>query len=129
MSATIFTLENGTPYIKKRTEEGWTADFVFNRQSLPWVSGSTFYYWGISGETNPSNYADNNLSFGFTDDAKIIWKTIKYSPIETVSGLSNHYTTVTGSTPTLCDDGTSQDFNITIVFSTNIDACISNYAP
>ena len=125
MSATIFTLENGTPYIKKRTEEGWTADFVFNRESLPWVSGSTFYYWGISGETDPSNYADNNLSFGFTDDAKIIWKTLKYSPIETVSGYDNHYTTVTGSTPTLCEDGTSQDFNITIVFKryTKLEDC------
>ena len=125
MSATIFTLENGTPYIKKRTEEGWTADFVFNRESLPWVSGSTFYYWGISGETDPSNYADNNLSFGFTEDAKIIWKTIKYSPIETLSGYTNHYTTVTGSTPTLCEDGTSEDFNITIVFKryTKLENC------
>lgn len=125
MSTNIYLLENGTPYIKKRTEEGWTADFVFNRESLPWVSGSTFYYWGISGETDPSNYADNNLSFGFTEDAKIIWKTIKYSPIETVSGYTNHYTTVTGSTPTLCEDGTSQDFNITIVFKryTKLEDC------
>ena len=116
MSVTIYTIENGTPYIRKRTEEGWTADFVFNRESLPWVSGSTFYYWGISGETDPSNYADNNLSFGFTDDGKIIWKTIKYSPIDTLTGYESHYTTVTGATPTLCEDGTSADFNITIVF-------------
>jgi len=125
MSTNIYLLESGTPYIKKRTEEGWTADFVFNRESLPWVSGSTFYYWGISGETDPSNYADNNLSFAFTEDAKIIWKTIKYSPIETLSGYTNHYTTVTGSTPTLCEDGTSEDFNITIVFKryTKLENC------
>ena len=116
MPPNIYTLENGTPYIRRRTEEGWTADFVFNKESLPWVSGSTFYYWGISGETNPSNYADNNLSFGFTDDGKIIWKTIKYSPVDTLTGYESHYTTVTGATPTLCEDGTSADFNITIVF-------------
>lgn len=116
MPPNIYTLENGTPYIRRRTEEGWTADFVFNKESLPWVSGSTFYYWGISGETNSSNYADNNLSFGFTDDGKIIWKTIKYSPVDTLTGYESHYTTVTGATPTLCEDGTSADFNITIVF-------------
>ena len=116
LTNTIYQIENGIPFIKKRTEEGWTADFVFNRESLPWVSGSTFYYWGISGETDPSNYADNNLSFGFTDDGKIIWKTIKYSPMDNSTGYTSHYTTVTGVTPVLCYSGTTEDFNITIVF-------------
>ena len=116
MSATIFRLEYGTPYIKKRTERGWTADFVFNRESLPWVSGSTFYYWGISGETISSNYADNNLSFQFTEDGRICWKTIRYYPVSGLSGYTKNYEIFSGQTPTLCDDGTSEDFNITITF-------------
>ena len=116
MSATIFRLEYGTPYIKKRTEQGWTADFVFNRESLPWTDGSTFYYWGISGETIASNYADNNLSFQFTDDGRICWKSVKFYPVSGLSGYTNNYVVVSGQTPTLCVDGTSEDFNITITF-------------
>lgn len=114
--ANIYRLEYGSPYIRKRTESGWTADFVFNRETLPWSSGSTFYYWGISGETIDKNYADNNLSFQFTDDGKIVWKTIKYQPISTFTGFTSHYHLVSGVTNTLCEDGTSEDFNITITF-------------
>lgn len=116
MSSTIYRLEYGSPYIKKRTEEGWTADFVFNRESLPWISGSTFYYWGISGETIDYNYADNNLSFQFSENGEIIWKSIHYEPKSTLTGYTNQYNVVTGSTPQLCDMGTSLDFNVTITF-------------
>jgi hypothetical protein len=112
----IYELESGSPYIRKRTENGWTLDFVFNRNGLPWNDGSVFYYWGISGETIDYNYADNNLSFGFTDDGKIIWKAIHYTPISTVSGYTNVYNIVSGETTTLCSGGTVNDFNITITF-------------
>ena len=118
LNTTIYQLENGTPYIRKRTENGWTLDFVFNRNGVPF-SGATnnvFYYWGISGETNPSFYADNNLSFSFTTNAEIIWKAIHYNPLSTVSGYTNNYTLFSGLTPTLCANGTTNDFNITITF-------------
>ena len=118
LTNTIYQLENGTPYIRKRTENGWTLDFVFNRNGVPF-SGATnnvFYYWGISGETNPSFYADNNLSFSFTTNAEIIWKAIHYNPLSTVSGYTNNYTLFSGLTPTLCANGTTNDFNITITF-------------
>lgn len=117
--ANIYRLEYGTPYIKKRTESGWTADFVFNREDLNWSNGSTFYYWGISGETLEKNYADNNLSFSFSDDGKVVWKSIRYEPKPTVTGYTNLYSVTSGETSTLCENGTSDDFNLTITFKRN----------
>lgn len=119
--ATIYTLESGVPYIKTRTEQGWTADFVFNREGFPWLSGSTFYYWGISGETVDYNYADNNLSFQFTPDGRIRWVAIHYYPQEEVLNETNIYPIVSGQTPVLCSGGTSNDFNITITFKRYLD--------
>ena len=115
--AKIYRLEYDSPYIRKRTENGWTIDFVFNRETQPWVSGSTFYFWGISGETIDYNYADNSLSFQFTDDGKICWKTIRYTPISNPTGYTNTYQIVSGVTEDiLCENGTNNDFNITITF-------------
>jgi hypothetical protein len=103
--------------IRRRTEEGWTLDFVFNRESNEWLSGSTFYYWGISGETVQRNFADNNLSFSFTDDGRIKWESYRYSGVcDTTSGYTESFYVSSGQTPVLCSDGTSSDFNITIVF-------------
>ena len=65
--------------IKRRPENGWTLDFIFNRQSLDWIYGSTFYYVGVPNESNIKNYADNNLSFSFTNDGAITWQSIHYS--------------------------------------------------
>ena len=112
----IYRLEYETPYIRKRTELGWTADFVFNRNNLNWQYGSVFYYWGISGETIDSNYADNNLSFQFTNDGRICWKAIHYFPVSGLSGYTNGYNIVSGQTTQLCENGVSDDFNITITF-------------
>ena len=114
--ANTYFIENGTPWIRKRTEKGWTLDFVFNKQILPWVSGSTFYYWGISGETADYNYADNNLSFQFTENGEICWKAIHFFPVENSTGYTNNYNITSGKTETLCESGTSDDFNITITF-------------
>jgi hypothetical protein len=123
--ATIYYLESGDPYIRRRTENGWTLDFVFNKDGYNWISGSTFYYWGISGEANPSNYADNNLSFSFTEDGRVLWKAIhsKYD-----NSNAPIYYTITGQTDVLCSGGTSNDFNLTITFERNetLDNCDLN---
>lgn len=106
--------------IRRRTEEGWTLDFVFNKEGSPWSSGYTFYYWGLSGGTNQKDFADNNLSFSFTDDGRIKWESYRYSGIcNSVSGYSEVYYTSTGQTPVLCTGGTSEDFNISIVYKRN----------
>jgi hypothetical protein len=116
--ATTYILESGDPYIRRRTEKGWTLDFVFNRDDYDWADGSTFYYWGISGETEQKNYADNNLSFSFTEDGRIMWKAIRYK-FDSCDGLL--YYTTTGQTAVLCSGGTLNDFNITITFERNVE--------
>lgn len=106
--------------VRKRTELGWTLDFVFNRDSLPWSSGSTFYYWGILNESEQNNYLDNNLSFSFTDDGRIKWEKYHMSGYcDTVSGYTEVNYIASGQTEILCSGGTSNDFNITIVFIRN----------
>jgi hypothetical protein len=104
--------------IRRRTEKGWTLDFVFNKEDIEWSNGSTFYYWGISGETVVRNYADNNLSFSFTGDGRIKWESYRYSGVcDNVSGYSESFYVSSGVTPTLCLNGTSTDFNVTITFT------------
>lgn len=103
--------------VRKRTEKGWTLDFVFNRDSRPWSDGKTFYYWGIVNEPSLLNFVDNNLSFSFTSDGKIMWESYRYSGYcDSISGYTNNYYISSGETPTLCLNGTSDDFNVSIVF-------------
>ena len=103
--------------IKRRTEKGWTLDFVFDRNNIGWSGGTTFYYWGISGETNQLYYADNNLSFKFTNDGRIKWDSYRYSGnCDATSGYTESYYISSGQTPVLCSGGTSSDFNVTITF-------------
>jgi hypothetical protein len=103
--------------VQRRTEKGWTLNFVFNRENIPWSGGSTFYYWGIKDEIDPQNYLDNNLSFGFSEDGRIIWKAIHYSGYcGTNTGYTETSYVVSGQTPVLCSGGTSSDFDITITF-------------
>ena len=107
--------------VRKRTEEGWTANFVFNREDLPWSDGSTFYYWGIKNETISSHYLDNNLSFSFTPDGRIKWESYRYSGYcDTEDGYSEMSYISSGQTPVMCTGGTSEDFNITITFERNV---------
>ena len=121
--ATTYILESGDPYIRKRTEKGWTLDFVFNRDGIDWSGGTTFYYWGISGETEQENYADNNLSFSFTDDGRVLWESIHYKKLSCDDNPI--YYTATGQTSVMCSGGTSNDFNLTIVFERykNLEGC------
>lgn len=103
--------------IRRRTEKGWTIDFVFNKENLPWSEGNVFYYWGVRGENEIRNYADNNLSFSFSEDGRIRWQAIRYSGFcQTNSGYTETFYTSSGQTPILCSTGTSDDFNITITF-------------
>lgn len=106
-----------SPIIKQRTEKGWTLDFVFNRQSLPWSSGGIFYYYGVRGSTSTPELADNSLSFKFTSDGKIEYNAVRYSGnCNPSSGYSENYYTEVGVTPTLCTTGLTDNFNVTIVF-------------
>jgi hypothetical protein len=103
--------------VRRRTEKGWTLDFIFNREDLDWSEGNVFYYWGVRGENDIEKYADNNLSFSFTNDGRIRWQSIRYSGFcSTDSGYTETYYTSSGQTPVLCLSGTSEDFNITISF-------------
>ncbi len=112
-----YEIENGDSDIRRRTEKGWTLDFVFDRNDIGWSGGTTFYYWGISGETNQSYYADNNLSFKFTNDGRIKWNSFRYSGnCDSTSGYTESYYISSGQTPVLCTGGTSSDFNVTITF-------------
>ena len=103
--------------VKRRTEKGWTIDFVLNKNSLPWSDGNVLYYLGVRNESDIKDYADNNLSFSFTNDGRLKWTSIRYSGIcNDLSGYTESYYVSSGQTLPLCDNGTSNDFNITITF-------------
>jgi hypothetical protein len=95
-------------------------DFVFNRETLSWGSGNIFYYLGVRDESIESNFADNNLSFGFSSDGRIVWKTYRYSTSCSNGSYVDDYYVDTGETPILCTNGTEDDFNITIVFDRHL---------
>lgn len=106
-----------SPYIKRRTEKGWTLDFIFNREHSGWTAGSVFYYIGVRGEDDITNYADNNLSFQFTPDGRIKWVSVRYSGVcNPATGYSDSYYIESGQTPTLCTTADDKDFNVSIVF-------------
>lgn len=104
--------------IDQRTSLGWTLDFIFNRSGLTWSDGSVFYFLGLKDETNQKYYGDNNLSFKFGDSGEIIWSAYRYSGY-CDSGYTEMYYVSSGETDSLCDDGTTDDFNITITFERN----------
>jgi cell division septation protein DedD len=108
--------DNCDPIIGRRTEKGWTLDFIFNRNSNPWWLGSVFYYLGVRGEDNPNNYADNNLSFQFTSDRRIKWIAHHYSGVCDTNGYEDGFYITSGQTPQLCVTDATKDFNVTIVF-------------
>ena len=109
---------NCSPIIRRRTEKGWTLDFVFNRETLSWSSGNIFYYLGVLGNTDSSNYLDNNLSFRFTSDGKVKWVAHHYSGScdASLGYVQSHYIAA-GETPPLCVTNDEKDFNLTIVFN------------
>jgi hypothetical protein len=109
-------LDNCGPILKRRTEKGWTLDFIFNRNNLPWSSGGVFYYIGVRGENDSSNYADNNLSFQFTSDRRIKWVKYHYSGYCGNDEYIEDFYVSSGQTPQLCTIDGEKDFNVTIVF-------------
>ena len=109
--------DNCDPIIKRRTEKGWTLDFIFNRENIDWYSNNVFYYIGVRGDNDIEDYADNNLSFQFTSDKRIKWATYRYSGVcDPTEGYSESYYLDQGTTPQLCTTGATKDFNVTIVF-------------
>jgi len=108
--------DNCSPIIGRRTEKGWTLDFIFNRNLNPWFLGSVFYYIGVRGENDPNNYADNNLSFQFTSDRRIKWIAHHYSGVCGTNGYDDGFYIASGQTPQLCVTDATKDFNVTIVF-------------
>jgi hypothetical protein len=103
--------------VRRRTEKGWTLDFVFNRNSVNWSGGTIFYYIGVDGDTTDTNYLDNNLSFQFTNDGRVKWVSYHYSGYCTTTGYTETESLLNGQTPVLCVTGNTSDFNLTIVFN------------
>jgi hypothetical protein len=103
--------------VRRRTEKGWTLDFVFNRNSVNWSGGTIFYYIGVDGDTTYTNYLDNNLSFQFTNDGRVKWVAYHYSGYCALTGYTETHSLLYGQTPVLCVTGNTSDFNLTIVFN------------
>ncbi len=110
-------MDNCDPIVKRRTEKGWTLDFIFNRNNVNWYSNNVFYYIGVRGDNDIEDYADNNLSFQFTADRRIKWVAFRYSGVcDPTDGYSESYYLDQDTTPQLCTTGATKDFNVTIVF-------------
>jgi hypothetical protein len=103
--------------VRRRTEKGWTLDFVFNRDEVEWSGGTIFYYLGVDGDSTQTNYLDNNLSFQFTNDGRVKWVVYHYSGYCDLTGYSETHYLANGQTPVLCVTGDTTDFNLTIVFN------------
>lgn len=117
-----YTTDNCEFTIDPRPERGWTLDFVFNRNNISWQNNSIFFYAGIKDETNPANYLSNNISIGFTSSRTVLLKSLRYTSVcnsenEVITGS----TITTTTSPQLCLNGTSSDFNITITFERYFD--------
>lgn len=109
-------LDNCSDFIARRTPLGWTLDFVFNREGLPW-DDVIFFYTGVRDEYDPANFMDNGLAFGFTSEGKIAWYASRYSGYCSDSGYTEMNYIDSGTTAnSLCSGGTINDFNITITF-------------
>ena len=110
--------DNCDDYIARRTPEGWTLDFVFNKNGDTGWTESVFFFTGVRDEYEIENYADNGLSFRFTTGGTIQWTAYRFSGYcDTISGYTEMYYLETGKTfNALCSGGTSNDFNITITF-------------
>jgi len=113
-------IDNCENYIQRRTPKGWTLDFVFNKNGETNWTESVFWFTGVRDEYEVENFADNGISFRFTDEGKISWTSYRYSGYCDISGFTELYYIDSGITKNaLCPDGTSDDFNITITFERN----------
>jgi hypothetical protein len=101
--------------VNRRTENGWTLDFVFNRDDLAWSEGKIFYYWGTD---NQDIFTDNSLCFRFTPEGEIQWDAyLRYSGYcDSESGFTETLYTDNENTLPLPSGQTLNDFNVTITF-------------
>lgn len=102
--------------IKRRNELGWSVDMIFNRETLDWSEGSTFYFWGTADNTNNENHFDSALSFSFTNDGRIKWTTTRYSGYTNNNEYVETSYVETEQTPQLCTNDNNKDFKVTVVF-------------
>jgi hypothetical protein len=100
--------------VNRRIENGWTLDFVFNKNGLDWSNGGIFYYWGTDDTTI---LLDNSLRFDFTSGGAIEWSAFRYSGYcDNESGYTETTYFDTGGTFPIPSGQTQNDFNITITF-------------
>lgn len=113
--------DNCDDYIARRVQKGWTLDFVFNKNGETGWTENVFWFTGVRDEDDIENYADNGLSFRFTNEGKIAWTSYRFSGYcDTISGYTEMFYINSGITlNALCSGGTSNDFNITITFERN----------
>ena len=101
---------------ENRYNEGWSFNIVFDKTNHNWSDGKVFFYSGIKNELDEVNFVDNNLSFSFTTDGRIIWKSIHYSG----GCVNNTFTKIpilfSGQTNPL---NVENIFDITITFKRN----------
>ena len=107
--------------IRRRTEIGWTIDATINKNGQPWSSGHNLFYVGINSESEPEHYLDNNLSFKFTSDGRMEWRSYRYSGYcDTDSGFTETNYISTGQTEQMFEEPFLSDndliFNIAITF-------------
>lgn len=113
----IYKIESPANNLRRRTEKGWTLEFIFNRNYLTWDLGGVFYYLGVRGENNIMNLADNNLTFGFTPQGEIAWYALRFSGVTNeINGYTGSTYISSGKTQPLCLTGNSEDFKVNIVF-------------
>ena len=121
-SLSPWTINIGEPYtgqtcdftVRKRTESGWTLDFVFNGTIFSGNTGvsNAFYSWGTQ-----SAIVDNYLRFYFASNSSITWEVTRYSGYcNTVSGYTETTYVDTDSTSPLPTGQTQSDFNVIITF-------------
>lgn len=120
--------------VRRRTELGWTIEATINKFGQPWSNGHNLFYVGINSESDPEHYLDNNLSFKFTSDGRIAWKSYRYSGYcDTDSGFTETNYISTGQTEQMFEEPFLSDnelvFNVAITFkrySEYIDCDIAN---
>lgn len=93
-----------------RNSRGWTMEFKFRRGYGPWFENDKFFYMGVRGDSVIEDYADNSLSFGFTNQGEFIWTSAHLK-----SFCLDQFVVDTGKTNPLFVPF-NEDFVVTIVF-------------
>lgn len=93
-----------------RTPKGWTMEFHFNKNKDSWEDKNVFFYTGVRGDNEIKNYADNSLSFGFTNMGEFEWVSTHLKNF-----CEDEYETLRGKTLPL-NPRLNENFLISVVF-------------